>query len=53
MGSYYKQIAARFRRQAAEAQREKSVVDGKISRLRKASSSLASELQSIDNRADL
>ena len=51
MGSYYKQIAARFRRQAAEAQREKSVVDGKISRLRKASSSLASEIQSIDNRA--
>ena len=49
MGSYYKQIAARFRRQAAEAQREKSVVDGKISRLRKASSSLASEIQSIDN----
>ena len=46
MGSYYKQIAARFRRQAAEAQREKSVVDGKISRLRKASSSLASERQS-------
>ena len=27
MGSYYKQIAARFRRQAAEAQRAKSVVD--------------------------
>ena len=51
MGSYYKQIAASFRRQAAEAQREKSVVDGKISRLRKASSSLASEIQSIDNHA--
>ena len=51
MGSYYKQIAARFRRQAAEARIEKSLVDGKISRLRKASSALASEIQSIDNRA--
>ena len=51
MSSYYRDVAARFRRRAAEAQAAKTEIDGKITKLKNASSKLATEIQSIGNKS--